>query len=107
MVCRNRVATRGPICKSERRCDHEFTPEGEGIPNGAFDEGTEIRNPFGVMDVPHPNDQEAAAWCAASSICCRCTPLHGQDHDNTFTLLHPEKNSPRANPSAKLAALSL
>ena len=34
--------------------------EGEG--------GCEIRNPFGVMDVPAPNDQEVAAFAAVAEL---------------------------------------
>lgn len=42
--------------------------EVERTPNTAFHEGGEIRNPFGVMDVPDPNDQEVAAFAAVAKL---------------------------------------
>jgi hypothetical protein len=44
---------------------------------------------------------------ALLSVCRRCASLHSQDRDNMFALLHPEKDPPRANPSAQLVALAL
>ena len=42
--------------------------ERKGTPNNPFDEDSEIRNPFGVMDVPNPNDQEVAAFAAVAKV---------------------------------------
>jgi hypothetical protein len=33
-----------------------------------FDEGRGVRNPFGVMDVPDPNDQEVEAFAAGAKL---------------------------------------
>jgi hypothetical protein len=35
--------------------------------NAAFEEGLGSRNPFGVMDVPHPNDLEVARFTAIAA----------------------------------------
>ena len=43
--------------------------EGEDFPTGPFDGRSGVRNPFGVMDVPVPNDQEeVVAYAAAAMI---------------------------------------
>jgi hypothetical protein len=34
----------------------------------AFEEGSGVRNPFGVMDVPDPNDQEVEAFAASAKL---------------------------------------
>jgi hypothetical protein len=43
-------------------------PQGEGTLSGAFDEGGDMRNPFGVMDVPDPYDHEVAAFAAVAKL---------------------------------------
>jgi hypothetical protein len=41
-------------------------PQSEVNRNAAFEEGPESRNPFGVMDVPNPNDFEVARFAATA-----------------------------------------
>jgi hypothetical protein len=42
--------------------------QSEADRNAAFDEGLGSRNPFGVMDVPNPNDFEVARFAAATTL---------------------------------------
>jgi hypothetical protein len=42
--------------------------EGEEFPSGAFEHRRGVRNPFGVMDVPTPDDQEEMAAYAAAAM---------------------------------------
>jgi hypothetical protein len=45
-----------------------MNPESERNRGGAFDEGGGVRNPFGVMDVPDPNDQEVETFAASAKL---------------------------------------
>jgi hypothetical protein len=45
-----------------------MTPHSEAIRTAAFDAGLGSRNPFGVMDVPNPNDFEVARFAAAATL---------------------------------------
>jgi hypothetical protein len=42
--------------------------QSEVIRNAAFEEGLGSRNPFGVMDVPNPNDFEVARFAATATL---------------------------------------
>src|ERR1700709_648225 len=42
-------------------------PQSEANRSAAFDEGLGSRNPFGVMDVPNPNDFEVARFAATAA----------------------------------------
>jgi hypothetical protein len=42
--------------------------EGEECQSSAFDDRSGVRNPFGVMDVPRPDDQEEVAAFAAAAM---------------------------------------
>jgi hypothetical protein len=78
----NRVATADPICKSEHYetvnlrqlaqgtavavGGRQMKSESEAGRNTAADD--KIRNPFGVMDVPNPNDQEVMQFAASTTL---------------------------------------
>jgi hypothetical protein len=44
-----------------------MTPHSEANQPAVFDEGLGSRNPFGVMDVPNPNDFEVARFAATAT----------------------------------------
>jgi len=43
-------------------------PQNAGNRNNSVDQGCGIRNPFGVMDVPNPNDQEVLEFAAGTKL---------------------------------------
>jgi hypothetical protein len=43
-------------------------PQSKADRNAAFEAGLESRNPFGVMDVPNPNDFEVARFAATATL---------------------------------------
>jgi hypothetical protein len=45
-----------------------MTPHSEANRNAVFEEGLGSRNPFGVMDVPNPNDFEVARFAATATF---------------------------------------
>ena len=43
-------------------------PQDAGNRSGSVDQGGRTRNPFGVMDVPNPNDQEVLEFAARAKL---------------------------------------